>query len=235
MPNMLVFRPADGNEVSGEHDVFPACFDDCGLCECLCAPGGKFPSVCFSLPQGCSLYRLCRRQRPFRTSGAYAAALSHSTGPSVLALSRQNVPNLATSSIDNVKLGAYTVFETAADAAPELVRARASALPLCCVSGWLSPFLLTVPSPPYPARVIAQVIVSTGSEVGIAIEGAKKLAAKVCVPVCVCLCFSTPSHPIPASRHTRLDCSREIACPRQVRVVSMPCSELFDAQPEEYR
>ena len=76
---------------------------------------------------------------------------------------------------------------------------------------------------------------STGSEVGIAIEGAKKLAAKVCVPVLCVFVFYTPSHPIPASRHTRLDCSREITCPRQVRVVSMPCSELFDAQPEEYR
>ena len=55
-------------------------------------------------------------------SGSYAAALEHKTGPSVLALSRQNVPNLATSSIANVKLGAYTVFETAPGAAPELVR-----------------------------------------------------------------------------------------------------------------
>lgn len=110
MPNMLVFRPADGNEVSG----------------------------------------------------AYAAALLHRTGPSVLALSRQNCPNLATSSIANVALGAYTVFETAAGEKPELV------------------------------------IISTGSEVGIAIEGAKKIPVKV-------------------------------------RVVSMPCTELFEAQSDEYK
>ncbi len=53
MPNMLVFRPADANEVTG----------------------------------------------------SYACALSHARGPSVLALSRQNVPNLAASTPDKVKMG----------------------------------------------------------------------------------------------------------------------------------
>jgi len=111
MPNMLVFRPADGNEVNG----------------------------------------------------AYQCALSYSGGPSVLALSRQNVPNLETSSAEAVKLGAYPAFESA---------------------------------PGTPADLI---IVSTGSEVGIAIAAAKKIAGK------------------------------------SVRVVSMPCAELYDAQPIEYK
>jgi transketolase len=100
---------------------------------------------------------------PLCVSGAYNIALTHRTGPSVLALSRQNVPNLETSTADNVKLGAYTVYESA------------------------------------PGTPLDAVIVATGSEVGIALDGAKKIAGK------------------------------------SVRVVSMPCTELFDAQSEEYR
>jgi transketolase len=96
-------------------------------------------------------------------AGAYNIALAHSTGPSVLALSRQNVPNLETSTVDKVKLGAYTVFESS------------------------------------PGAPLDAVIVATGSEVGIALDGAKKLEGK------------------------------------SVRVVSMPCTELFDAQSEDYR
>ncbi|KAI9189636.1 Transketolase [Blastocladiella emersonii ATCC 22665] len=67
-PNTLVFRPADGNEVSG----------------------------------------------------AYLAALRATKSPSVLALSRQNVPHLQGSSIEGVLKGGY-VLEEAADAKVTLV------------------------------------------------------------------------------------------------------------------
>ncbi|KAJ3343036.1 Transketolase [Gonapodya sp. JEL0774] len=58
-PNLLTFRPADGNE----------------------------------------------------TAGAYVAALENTHGPSVFALSRQNLPQLAGSSIEKVAHGAYIVTE----------------------------------------------------------------------------------------------------------------------------
>lgn len=57
-PNLLLFRPADGNE----------------------------------------------------TAGAYAVAIQHH-GPSVIALSRQNLPHLENSSVENVKKGAYVVLD----------------------------------------------------------------------------------------------------------------------------
>ncbi|KAJ1500197.1 Transketolase [Coelomomyces lativittatus] len=60
LPNLLTFRPADGNEVSG----------------------------------------------------SYFAAFQNLTSPSVLCLSRQNVPQLPGSSIDQVTFGAYTLLET---------------------------------------------------------------------------------------------------------------------------
>jgi transketolase len=109
-PNMLTFRPADGNEVSG----------------------------------------------------TYLAAITNLTRPSVIALSRQNVPHLKGSSIEAVLKGAYVL---SSDANPQIV------------------------------------FVSTGSEVCIAVEAAKELSHK------------------------------NIA----VRVVSMPCSELFDDQSREYK
>lgn len=109
-PNMLTFRPADGNEVSG----------------------------------------------------TYLVALENQHRPSVVALSRQNLPQLEGSSIEAVAKGAYVLQDA------------------------------------QNAKVI---FVATGSEVSLAVEAAKILAGQG----------------VPA------------------RVVSMPCSELFDEQPEEYR
>ncbi|KAI8081152.1 transketolase [Thamnidium elegans] len=109
-PNMLTFRPADGNE----------------------------------------------------TSGTYLAAISNLTRPSIIALSRQNLPQLKGTSIEAVLKGAY-VLQT--DEKPQIV------------------------------------FVSTGSEVCIAVEAAKALAEK------------------------------KISS----RVVSMPCTELFDDQSAEYK
>jgi len=59
MPNMMVWRPADGNE----------------------------------------------------TSGAYYVALTTKTTPSIVALTRQNLPQLAGSSIENAAKGGYTLVE----------------------------------------------------------------------------------------------------------------------------
>lgn len=109
-PNMLTFRPADGNEVSG----------------------------------------------------TYLVAIENAHRPSVIALSRQNLPQLEGSSIEAVTKGAYVLQDA-------------------------------------PNAKVA--FVATGSEVSLAVEAAKKLAAEG----------------FPA------------------RVVSMPCSELFDEQSAEYR
>ncbi|ORY89956.1 transketolase [Syncephalastrum racemosum] len=109
-PNMLTFRPADGNEVSG----------------------------------------------------TYLVAIENAHRPSVIALSRQNLPQLEGSSIEAVTKGAYILQDA-------------------------------------PNAKVA--FVATGSEVSLAVEAAKKLA----------------DEGVPA------------------RVVSMPCSELFDEQPLEYR
>ncbi|KAI9304772.1 transketolase [Cunninghamella echinulata] len=109
-PNMLTFRPADGNEVSG----------------------------------------------------TYLVAIENQHRPSVIALSRQNLPQLEGSTIESVRKGGY-VLQDAAD-----------------------------------AKVI---FIATGSEVSLAVDAAKKLAGE------------------------------GIAA----RVVSLPCSELYDEQPEEYK
>lgn len=111
LPNTMVWRPADGNEVS-------AC---------------------------------------------YYVALTSKHTPSIIALSRQNLPQLENSTIENGIKGGY-VLKEASDA--------------------------------------AITIVSTGSEVGIAVDAAKNLEEK---------------HNIKA------------------RVVSMPCWEVFDVQPKEYK
>ncbi|EIE80972.1 hypothetical protein G6F46_001402 [Rhizopus delemar] len=109
-PNMLTFRPADGNEVSG----------------------------------------------------AYLVAIQNKTRPSVIALSRQGVPQLENSSIEAVLKGGY-ILRT--DEKPEVI------------------------------------FVATGTEVGIAVEASKKLNEK-----------KIPN-----------------------RVVSMPCTEIFDEQSIEYK
>ncbi|KAK0643014.1 Transketolase, thiamine diphosphate binding domain-containing protein [Cercophora newfieldiana] len=111
LPNMMVWRPADGNE----------------------------------------------------TSAAYYVALTSKHTPSILALSRQNLPQLEGSTIDRAVKGGYVLHEQeGADIT----------------------------------------LVSTGSEVCICIDAVKELAEK---------------HNIKA------------------RVVSMPCVEVFDAQPKDYR
>ncbi|KAI7860896.1 transketolase [Circinella umbellata] len=111
-PNMLTFRPADGNE----------------------------------------------------TSGAYMAALKRDKTPSILALTRQNLPHLAGSSLEAVEKGGY-ILEPLSDTNPDIT------------------------------------LVATGSEVSIAVDGAEILRKNGV----------------------------------KVRIVSMPCTELFDEQPIEYR
>ncbi|KAI9680316.1 MAG: Transketolase [Trizodia sp. TS-e1964] len=111
LPNMMVWRPADGNETSAAY---------------------------------------------------YLALTSHST-PSIIALSRQNLPQLQGSSVEKAIKGGYVVLD---------------------------------------AESADITIVSTGSEVGICIDAVKYLK---------------DNHNLTA------------------RVVSMPCTEVFDAQSKEYR
>ncbi|EKM55721.1 uncharacterized protein PHACADRAFT_209241 [Phanerochaete carnosa HHB-10118-sp] len=96
------------------------------------------------------------------TSAAYYSALTRKNNPSILCLSRQNLPNLEASTIEHALKGGYVVHE---------------------IEGEDLTF------------------VSTGSEVSIVLEAAKKLEAEGV----------------------------------KARVVSLPCWERFDSQPEEYR
>jgi len=84
------------------------------------------------------------------TSACYALAMLHTTAPAILALSRQNLPQLVGSSVEAAMKGAYVAFDTS-DAAGGAAGAAAG-----------KPDLQ---------------VVATGSEVSIAMEGAKKLAA----------------------------------------------------------
>ncbi|KAI9725611.1 MAG: Transketolase [Chrysothrix sp. TS-e1954] len=111
LPNMMVWRPADGNE----------------------------------------------------TSAAYYVALTSKSTPSILALTRQNLPQLENSTLENAIKGGYVALED---------------------------------------KSAAITLVSTGSEVSLCLETVKHLKDK---------------HSISA------------------RVVSMPCVEVFDAQPKDYR
>lgn len=97
------------------------------------------------------------------TSAAYYVALTSKHTPSIIALSRQNLPQLEGATIEKASKGAYVLQE---------------------VEG---------------ANVT---LISTGSEVSICVAAAKELADK---------------HGLKA------------------RIVSIPCTEVFDAQPEEYR
>ncbi|KAK7423131.1 Transketolase [Neonectria punicea] len=97
------------------------------------------------------------------TSGAYYIALTSKHTPSIIALSRQNLPQLEGSTIEKAAKGGYVLHE---------------------VEG---------------ADIT---LVSTGSEVSIAVDAAKLLDEK---------------HNI------------------KVRIVSMPCCEVFDQQSKEYR
>jgi transketolase len=111
LPNMMVWRPADGNE----------------------------------------------------TSAAYYMALTSKSTPSILALTRQNLPQLENSTLENAIKGGYVAIE---------------------------------------AENADITLVSTGSEVGICVDTVKLLKDK---------------HSLSA------------------RVVSMPCTEVFDAQPKDYQ
>ncbi|HEY9674595.1 MAG TPA: transketolase [Waterburya sp.] len=113
IPNLLVIRPADGNE----------------------------------------------------TSGAYKVAIQAASDnrPTLMAFSRQNLPQLAGSSIDHVAKGAYILSDS--EGTPDLI------------------------------------LIGTGGETYLCVEAAEKLRAEG----------------------------------KNVRVVSMPCWELFDAQDEAYR
>jgi transketolase len=113
IPNLLVFRPADGNE----------------------------------------------------TSGAYKAAIEADKKSSVFALTRQGLPNLAGTSVDDVGKGAYVL---SCGFAPE---------------------------------ELELILIGTGSEVALCEEAAKVLRAEG----------------------------------RKVRVVSMPCMDLFELQDDEYK
>ena len=111
IPNLLVIRPADGNE----------------------------------------------------TSGAYKIAIENRKRPTLMAFSRQNLPNLPGSSIDAVAKGAYVVQDC--DGTPDLI------------------------------------LIGTGSEVPLSIEAANVLTGEG----------------------------------KKVRVVSMPCWELFEEQDAAYK
>ena len=112
------------------------------------------------------------------TAFAWENALQNN-GPSVLALSRQNLPCLPRSpeSMNDISRGAYIIRQSSA---------------------------------PTPQAII----IATGSEVEPAIQAAVELAA--------------PS----ASEGSAGD---TVPTPVDVRVVSMPCAEVFEAQSKEYR
>jgi transketolase len=97
------------------------------------------------------------------TAGAYKIAVDSRKTPSIMVCSRQALPNLEKSSIENVAKGAYTVYETSAS--PDVI------------------------------------VIGTGSEVEIAMAGAKIVEAEG----------------------------------KSVRVISMPCWEIFEAQSQSYK
>lgn len=112
IPNLMVFRPADGNECSA----------------------------------------------------AYKVAVENRTRPTLIALTRQGVPNLAASSIENGSKGGYIAIDCGCNS-PDII------------------------------------LIGTGSEVGLCVDAAAKLTEEG----------------------------------KKVRVVSMPCWEVFDEQSDEYK
>lgn len=99
------------------------------------------------------------------TSAAYFTALTSTRTPSIICLSRQDLPQLAGSSIEKANRGGYVVLDSPAGKTADIT------------------------------------ILSTGSEVSIVLESAKILAEKGV----------------------------------NVRVVSLPCWEVFDKQTREYQ
>jgi len=80
--------------------------------------------------QPIEVYSLCRATpnlRVFRpadgneTVGAYVSALEHTHGPTVIALSRQNLPHLPNSSVENTLKGAYVVSNPTDSKTPDLI------------------------------------------------------------------------------------------------------------------
>jgi transketolase len=112
IPNLMVFRPADGNECSA----------------------------------------------------AYKVAVENRTRPTLIAFTRQGVPNLAASSIENGAKGGYIAVDCGCNS-PDII------------------------------------LIGTGSEVGLCVDAAAKLAEDG----------------------------------TKVRVVSLPCWEVFDEQSDEYK
>jgi transketolase len=97
------------------------------------------------------------------TSGAYKVAIANRETPSVLAMSRQNLPQIAGTSIDGVAKGAYVISDC--EGTPDII------------------------------------LIGTGSELQLCVSAAEQLTASG----------------------------------KQVRVVSMPSWELFDAQDAAYQ
>ncbi len=97
------------------------------------------------------------------TSGAYKVAIASRTRPTLLALSRQNLPNLAGTSMEGVTKGGYILSDS--DGTPDLI------------------------------------LIGTGSETQLCVKAAEQLRGEG----------------------------------KKVRVVSLPCWELFDKQDEQYR
>lgn len=97
------------------------------------------------------------------TSGAYKVAIQNRTRPSILALSRQNLPNLAGTSIEGVTKGGYILSDS--DGTPDLI------------------------------------LIGTGSETQLCVKAAEQLRGEG----------------------------------KKVRVVSLPCWELFEEQDQQYR
>ena len=97
------------------------------------------------------------------TSGSYKVGIENRTRPTLLALSRQNLPNLAGSSVEGVAKGAYILSDS--EGTPDII------------------------------------LIGTGGELHLCVSAADKLRAEG----------------------------------KKVRVVSMPCWELFDEQDEAYR
>ncbi len=97
------------------------------------------------------------------TSGSYKVAIENTHRPSVMALSRQNLPNLPGTSIEGTAKGGYVVSDS--DGTPELI------------------------------------LIGTGSELFLCAEAADRLRGEG----------------------------------KKVRVVSMPCWEIFDEQSQDYR
>lgn len=56
-----------------------------------------------------------------QVSGAYLCAIEHKKTPTVLALSRQNLPHLAGSSVEAVAQGGYTLVDTESKEGPEVI------------------------------------------------------------------------------------------------------------------